>query len=82
MTNPLYSIATHGDHALITIATATDGTAWMSFWRSHGHAIAESLGDQVTRLDIFMAIEGKRLSNLGLTIILNVIEIAKITSQK
>jgi hypothetical protein len=81
-TNPPYSIATHGDRALITIQTATDGAAWMSFWRSHGQAIAESLRDRVAVLDIFMAIEGKRLSNLGLTIILNVIEIAEITSQK
>ncbi len=81
-TNPPYAIATHGDHALITIATATDGAAWMSFWRSHGQAIAESLRDRVTRLDIFAAIEGKRLSNLGLAIMLDVIEIAQITPPK
>jgi hypothetical protein len=81
-TNPPYSIATHGDRALITIQTATDGGAWMEFWRSHGQAIAEILRDRTAKLDIFMAIEGKRLSNLDLSIILDVIEIAQIAPQK
>lgn len=82
MTNPPYTIATYDDRALITIATATDGGAWMSFWRSHGQAIAESLGDRVTRLDIFMANEGKRLSSLDRSIIFDVIAIAQKTSGK
>ena len=82
-TNPPYAIATHGDHALITIATATDGAAWMSFWRSHGQAIAEVLRDRAAMaIEIFMAIEGKRLSNLDLAIMLDVIEIAQITPKK
>jgi hypothetical protein len=81
-TNPPYTIATYGDHALITIQTATDGVEWMDFWRSHGQAIAEILRDRTAKLDIFMAIERKRLSNLGLAIMLDVIEIAQITPPK
>jgi hypothetical protein len=54
----------------------------MEFWRSHGHAIAEILRDRVTKLDIFAAIEGKRLSNLDLAVILDVVEIAQISPQK
>jgi hypothetical protein len=81
-TNPPYTIATYGDHALVTITTATDGAAWMDFWRSHGHAIAEILRDRVAKLDIFAAIEGKRLANLDLAVILDVIEIAQIAPPK
>jgi hypothetical protein len=81
-TNPPYAIALHADRALITIQTATDGAAWMEFWRSHGHAIAEILRDRVAKLDIFAAIEGKRLANLDLAVILDVVEIAQISPQK
>jgi hypothetical protein len=81
-TNPPYAIALHADRALITITTATDGGAWMDFWRSHGQAIAEILRDRTAKLDIFLAIEGKRLPNLDLSIILDVVEIAQISPQK